>query len=522
MNVLLMEDNPGDVRLLMEVLVHEPGASVVIHHVERLSSAVEFLGNHEVDLVLLDLSLPDSRGLETFTRLHEVAHSVAIIILTGLDDEDIAARAMQQGAQDYLLKWGIEREILLRSMRYAVERKRAETALRKARDTLEVRVRERTAELAGINEALRGEIQERQRVERALRTSEERYRGIVEDQTELIFRIDPDLRLTFVNGAFCRFFGQREHALLGKLLVDGLGDQEAAYIQEKILSLSREEPVGKSDQKIRNGQRESRWVQWTIRVIHDSAGNPMEYQWVGRDITEAKNMQEDLEEKAKIIKFFAYSVVHDLKSPSVALYGLVRLLQRNYGHALDERASAYCDQILKASEQIGALVESINLYISTRECRLMVEEINLSHLLEMIRAEFSERFKERGVLWVIPEALPLIRGDRLALVRVFRNLVDNALKYGGDQLKSIKVSYRSEGEHHVLSVTDDGVGVNQEDSGQIFELFRRCRKAGRNNVEGAGLGLNIVREIAERHGGRVWVEISSAGTSFNVSVSKML
>ncbi len=177
---------------------------------------------------------------------------------------------------------------------------------------------------------------------------------------------------------------------------------------------------------------------------------------------------------------------------------------------------------MKASEQISALVESINLYISTRECRLMVEEINLSHLLEMIRSEFSERMQERGVLWATPEGPPLIRGDRLALIRVFRNLVDNALKYGGNELKAIKISYRSEGDHHVLSVTDDGVGVNQEDSGRIFELFQRCRKTGGSSVEGAGLGLNIVREIAEKHGGRVWVERCQAGTSFNVSVSKML
>ncbi len=216
-------------------------------------------------------------------------------------------------------------------------RKEAEDALRKARDTLEIRVRERTAELAGINEALRGEILERNRAEMALRSSEERYRGIVEDQTELIFRIDPDMKLTFVNRAFCRFFGKNDHELTGELLADCVGSQEVAHIREKLLSLSAEEPVGKSDQRVSNGQGEPRWVQWTTRVIHDSLRNHMEYQWVGRDITEAKNMQEALQESARIIKFFAYSIVHDLKSPSVALYGLVRLLQRNYGHMLDER-----------------------------------------------------------------------------------------------------------------------------------------------------------------------------------------
>lgn len=522
LNVLLVEDNPGDVRLLQEYLRHQRRPSIVLHHVDRLASATEFVKQHGVDLILLDLSLPDSQGLDTFKVLHRLAQGVAIIILTGLDDEDLAVQAMQQGAQDYLLKGSADAELLRRSMRYAVERKRAEMALRKARDTLEIRVRERTSELARINEELRNEILERNRVERALRASEERYRGVVEDQTELIFRILPDQTLTFLNGACCRFFERKEHELLGRKLPELLGDGVAAQIRQSLISLGPDKSVGKIDLCIRPARGEPRWVQWTTRVIHGHSQGTVEYQWVGRDVTEEKRMEQALREGAENMKLFAYSIVHDLKSPAVALHGLVRLLQKHYGEVLDARGTGYCEQILKASEQISGLVEAINLYISTREAALMTEEIDLRQVLGMVRDEFAARLEERGVRWEEPLENPQITADRLALVRVFRNLVDNALKYGGSELTTIRIGYRSDTEFHVLSVTDDGSGICQEDSTRIFNLFQRRREAREAGVEGAGLGLAIVREIAEKHGGHVWVESSSRGTTFNVSLSKGL
>ncbi len=522
MEVLLVEDNPGDVRLLQELLKDERRFSLSLHHVDCLSEAAEFLTRRKVDLILLDLSLPDSQGLDTFRIIQEMAQSVAIIILTGLEDEDLATQAMQQGAQDYLQKGATEGELLLRSMRYAIERKRAELALRRARDTLELRVQERTAELAQINEELRNEIRERNRAEKALRASEERYRAVVEDQTELIFRLLPDGTLTFVNGAFCRFFQKNEGDILGRKPEEFFDEEEARQIYANLALLHGDNPVGKTLQWVSAGQDEPRWLHWTNRLIHDPLRGSVEYQCVGHDVTEEKKMEEALRESTRKLKIFAYSIIHDLKSPSVALHGLVRLLQKNYGHLLDERGAGYCEQILNASRQIGALVEAINLYIFTKETQPTAENVSLSQILQMIREEFSFRLEQRGVHWKVAEDLPQIRGDRLSLMRVFRNLVDNALKYGGKGLSSIRVEYASEPDFHILSVMDDGAGIDEEDSQRIFDLFERRVKVGEKGVEGTGLGLAIVREIAEKHGGRVWVETNPGGTTFNVSLSKRL
>jgi diguanylate cyclase (GGDEF)-like protein len=128
-NVLLIEDNPGDVRLIEEMVREDADAPFSLVNVDRLSRALEHLSNGETALVLLDLSLPDSYGLETFARVYAHSPTVPIIVLTGNDDQTIALSAVKSGAQDYLVKGRLDRELLLRSMHYSIERKRYQVQL---------------------------------------------------------------------------------------------------------------------------------------------------------------------------------------------------------------------------------------------------------------------------------------------------------------------------------------------------------------------------------------------------------
>jgi signal transduction histidine kinase len=142
-------------------------------------------------------------------------------------------------------------------------------------------------------------------------------------------------------------------------------------------------------------------------------------------------------------------------------------------------------------------------------------------VLETIRNEFSDALSRRKVRWEESGAMPTIVGDKILLLRVFRNLVDNALKYGGEGLSLITINYREEPERYVFSVSDDGVSLRVQDPERLFQLFRR--DATSRGVEGTGLGLATVKEIAERHQGSVWLEPESEkGTTFSVSLSKYL
>lgn len=132
--VLLVEDNLGDARLLVEYLSDPAGAPYQLEHSEDLTSGLDRLNRGGIDLLLLDLSLPDSHGLETFRKAHECVPDLPIIVLSGLSDEKIAIDALHEGAQDYLVKGHVNTPLLVRAMRYAIERKRADQELAKERE----------------------------------------------------------------------------------------------------------------------------------------------------------------------------------------------------------------------------------------------------------------------------------------------------------------------------------------------------------------------------------------------------
>lgn len=156
--VLLVEDNPVDADLVRELLAEGTPGRFESSHVERLSQALACLGTEDFDLVLLDLSLPDSQGLDTLLRTQEEAPEVPIIVLTGANDGALALRAVQAGAQDYLAKGQIDSQLLVRSMNYAIERHRllAEAAERQAaeRQAAEREAAERIQQLEGELRAL--------------------------------------------------------------------------------------------------------------------------------------------------------------------------------------------------------------------------------------------------------------------------------------------------------------------------------------------------------------------------------
>ncbi|HSW50862.1 MAG TPA: response regulator, partial [Bryobacteraceae bacterium] len=122
MNILLIEDNPGDARLIQEALASAGGPELQMHWVDRLAQGMQAAHDGAFDAVLLDLSLPDSRGLETFERFRRHMPGLPVVVLTGLDDEDMALRAAAEGAQDYLVKGTLKSSGILRAVRFAVER----------------------------------------------------------------------------------------------------------------------------------------------------------------------------------------------------------------------------------------------------------------------------------------------------------------------------------------------------------------------------------------------------------------
>ncbi len=191
--VLLVEDNPADARLI-QVMLRNASADFAIQHAKRLSATLKCLCHKEIDVILLDLRLPDSRGLGTFESVHERAPRVPIVVLSGLDDEDLAIEAVRLGAQDYLIKGQVDRPLLVRALRYAVERKRIETALR---------------------------------------ASEEQYRRLVESSDALIFSVDREGVFHTAGGTRLRDYGLQPKDVVGHRLKDLFPQAQAAVYRQR-------------------------------------------------------------------------------------------------------------------------------------------------------------------------------------------------------------------------------------------------------------------------------------------------
>ncbi len=168
-SILLVEDSPDDVVLFKRMLAEAKTVQFELTHCDMLSSALKLLSESSFGVILLDLSLPDGRGLDTFLRTRAAVPNVPIVVMSGLGDEELAVRALQEGAQDYLVKGRVDSNLLIRAIRHAIERKQVEETLRKAHDQLELRVRERTEELVRANERLSQEMEDRKQTANSLR-----------------------------------------------------------------------------------------------------------------------------------------------------------------------------------------------------------------------------------------------------------------------------------------------------------------------------------------------------------------
>ncbi|MCF8143928.1 MAG: PAS domain-containing sensor histidine kinase [Deltaproteobacteria bacterium] len=357
------------------------------------------------------------------------------------------------------------------------------------------------------------DVTEQKKAEKALQDREAHYRAMVEAFDGLIYICSRDYRVEFMNQ---RFIDRTGYDATGELCYKAIHNLDTVCpwcVNERIFK-------GETVRWEVLSPKDNRWL-YVVNTPIFHADGTMSKQALILDITDRKKMEQDLQESTERLKFFAYSVSHDLKGPAIGAYGFAKRLSERYRDSLDETGRLYCDQIAAASEQIGALVDQINLFIASKELPLNIETIDVKEILDRVREDFSPQLQVRQIDWQEPDRIPPLNADRLALSRILRNLVDNALKYGGTALSHIYIGYCEEEDRHLLFVEDNGPGIKGDDAQKIFGVFMRRKDS--KGVQGTGLGLAIVKEMAEQHGGRAWVEPGAkGGSTFYVSISKDL
>jgi len=289
--VLLVEDNPGDVRLIAELLSEFRDQFLVAEHVGRLADAEEAMEKAGVDLVLLDLSLPDSQGFETFERLLSHGRSVPILVLSGVDDESLALRMVHAGAQDYLVKGKFDAALLGRAMRYAIERNSAEQKLATERNLL---------------------------------------RALLETVPDRIYFKDEKSRFVRINPAMAKLFklGRPEEAV-GRTDFDFfLRDHaEQAFADEQEIMRTGKAVIGKVE-KVTLPDGRVGWVLTTKMPMRDRAGHIIGTMGMSRDITRIKQIEDELAAERNMLR----SVIENIPDPIFVKDAQGRYMLDNEAH----------------------------------------------------------------------------------------------------------------------------------------------------------------------------------------------
>lgn len=258
-SILYVDDEPAFLDILKISL--ERSGEFTVTTALSAPDALEELSNHSYDAIISDYQMPDMDGITFLNTVRGQFGNIPFILFTGRGREEVVIRAINSGADFYLQKGS-----------------------------------DMKAQIAELSIKVRYAVS-RRRVEKALTDSEERYRNVVEDQTEFICRFLPDGTHSFVNEAYCRYFGLKREEIIGSLFRPAIPREDQKNVGRLIASLTREHPFGSIDQRIIMPDGSIRWQRWVDRAIYDQDGTLKEYQSVGRDITELKKAEMALKEE---------------------------------------------------------------------------------------------------------------------------------------------------------------------------------------------------------------------------------
>ncbi len=406
------------------------------------------------------------------------------------------------------------------------DRKQAERSLQQALVDLEKRVEERTKNLQQVNERLSAEIAERQRTELALRQSEKRYRAIIEDQTELICRFKPDDTLTFVNDAYCRYFGKPRESLIGQKFLPAMPPEDRKLITQNFRSLSLEKPTNTYEHRVILPSGEIRWQQWSDRALFDEEGNFIECQAVGRDITQLKQAEADIRmalakerELSELRSGFVSLVSHEFRTPLTTIQSSTELLEFYSNKLSDEKKQKHLTRIQTAVLRMTQLLDDV-LTIGQVEAGKLKFNPSPTDLVAFCRdiiesMHFSAR-PHHTLNFVTHGDCTDAQIDEKLLGHIVTNLLSNAIKYSpkGCTIQFDLICNASEA---VFRIQDTGIGIPTEDLEKLFDSFRRASNVG--TIQGTGLGLAIVKNCVDLHRGTIAVESEiGVGTTFTVTL----
>ncbi len=313
--------------------------------------------------------------------------------------------------------------------------------------------------------------------------------------------------------------GYSDEQLRATPYIDFVHPSDREGVGATVAELAQGGRVDEFSCRLRRADGEYRWLLWSA---HGSPEDECVY-IAGKDITDRRQLEQELARRAERLERtnvelqeFAYIASHDLSEPLRMVTSYLELLQRRYAGQLDDTADEFIGFAVGGARRMKALIDDLLTYSRVGSHEAGTADVDLGEVVADVLQILQPAIAESGAEVEVVEPLPCVLGDAVQLGQLVQNLIANAVKFRPpERPPRIVVSALDEVDGTRLTVADDGIGIDPDKHEQIFKMFARLHA--REQYDGTGIGLALCRRIAERHGGRIWVESNlGAGSAFQV------
>lgn len=363
------------------------------------------------------------------------------------------------------------------------------------------------------------EITEIKEFEKALLESRQKFKNIFNSTFQHTFLLSIDGSIKEVNQTALAFAQINEEEAFGTKIWDSdwffLNESSKTAIKSSFQTALEGKAVN-GEIEIRNQLGISTPVLFNLKPLtsfEDITGFVLEFRPI-REIVEARK---ELIAKNKELESFASRAAHDLKEPLRSISQLLLMFSKKYESLIDESAQQYIDFILDASDRMSDFIDKLLQFTQASSLEDTFEEINLNSVVEEVIKDFQWRMKEVNANVKVDE-LPSIYGSRVGMKIVFQNLISNALNYRDlNRAPQVEINAKRQKNSWLISITDNGVGIDSAKLHLIFQAFRRLHDD--STAKGYGLGLSTVEKVLQHHDGRIWVESErGTGSTFFIEI----
>ncbi len=334
-----------------------------------------------------------------------------------------------------------------------------------------------------------------------------------------IFFIGVDGRIMTWNKGVEHLLGYTEKEWIGRdTSVIFVPADEAVVLRQSEMDLARENGCVSDIRWHRRKDGSEFFANGVMSAVHDAVGTLIGFTKLISDETSRKQLQDSLLESNSALEQFAYAASHDLKEPLRTIGSYAELIVRRHRSELTEDGTQCLGFIVKAAARMGALIDSLLTYARVGTEKEPAVCVSLDQDVETAIGQLAGALEEAEAA-VTHDPLPALVATHSQIVRLFQNLISNAVKYRSpDRKATAHISARPEGKYWVISIQDNGIGFAQEYADSLFTPFKRLHG---QEYSGSGVGLAICRRIVENHGGRIWAEAAvGQGATFQFTLPR--